>query len=393
VKEATEPAKDAASRIGSHLVLASDPDADRAGAEVFHGGDWVHLTGNQIAQILAYFMMLDPRGPRLRGGVYQSIVTTLATREIAERAGVSPDAIVTDLLVGFKYVGKAVRDYAQRIGDADDTTLLAFAAEESHGYLDTPQLRDKDAMSGALYLAKLHERLSAEGRTLLDYLKSVYEDIGEFGDRGRSITILGSAGVREIQRIMEVLRATRPTDLGGVDVEEYIDHWDTQRFDEIMGPTDREARNILVFRFDGGQITFRPSGTEPKIKFYVQTRPMAGGYGAQDLADRLSDKVYQHVLGILGRELHPAFVSLPDVIPLNSKIAVQETVENDLRRLLSEPDQTDRFLVDWLAERLADTIPGESSWDIAVPAIRAAVGDWTPAERERLEAVLTSHGK
>jgi phosphoglucomutase/phosphomannomutase len=392
VKEATEPAKAAADAFGAHLVLASDPDADRIGAEVYHGGEWVHLSGNQIATILAYFLLLDPEGPRVQGGVYQSIVTTLATRAIAERAGCEP--IVTDLLVGFKYVGKAVQELANTLGpDAPDTALLAFAAEESHGYLDTPQLRDKDAMAGALSLARLHERLAEQGRTLLDYLDAIYADIGQFGDRGRSLTILGSEGVREIRRVMEVLRRTRPSEFGGVPVQEYIDHWDTERFGEVKGATDREARNILVFRFPGGQITFRPSGTEPKLKFYVQTTGPSDGATAQGYADRLSDAVYQQVLGVLGRQLHPAFISLPDVIPLNSKLEIQRVVEEDLRHMVNEPGRALDFVADWLDERVSALIPGESAWEIARPAVRACVQDWTPDEVRQVEAVFAAHGK
>jgi phosphoglucomutase len=391
VKEATEPAKAVADAVGARLVLASDPDADRMGAEVFHDGQWVHVSGNEIAIILAYFLMLDPQGPRLKGGVYQSIVTTLATQAIAERAGVPAEAIRTDLLIGFKYIGKAVREYAEKLGPgADDTTLLAFACEESHGYLDTPQLRDKDAMGGGLYLARLHERLAAEGRTLLDYVEQVYAEIGDFGDRGRSITIPGSGGIAEIKRTMEVLRATRPMDLGGVTVTEYVDHWDTARFGDIKGATDREARNIVVFFFDGGRITFRPSGTEPKLKFYVATSTAGNAGSAQEYADKLSDLVYQHVIGILGRALSAPFVSLPDVIPLSNKVDVQEIVEQGLRQTIAEPGQSPEFVADWLREKLGAKIPGESAWEIALPAIRATVAGWSPDETGKVEAVLAT---
>lgn len=393
VKEATEPAKRRAIEVGSSIVLASDPDADRIGAEVYHHGAWVHLTGNQIATILAYYMFLDTLGPQLRGGVYQSIVTTLATRAIAERANCRP--IVTDLLVGFKYVGKAVQDYSTQFGaGADDPTLLAFAAEESHGYLDTPQLRDKDAMSGALYLAKLHERVSVEGRTLVDYLEGVYAEIGQFGDRGRSITIPGSEGVREIQRVMAALRADPPSDFGEVHVTAYQDYLDVARFGEVKGATDREARNILVFSFEGGRITFRPSGTEPKLKFYVQTSARAEGAPAQDFADQLGDVVYQRVLKILDRDLHPAFVSLPDVIPLSAKIGIQNTVEHDLRELIGQYDQSAEFIADWFDERVRSLVAGESAWDIVEPAVRSAIRDtWTQDEIRQVDSVLALRKK
>ena len=391
VKEATEPAKAAAEAMGAGLVLASDPDADRMGAEVFHRRRWVHLTGNELTIILSYFILLDPEGPRLRGGVYQTIVTTLATRAIAERAGVPPEAIIDDLLTGFKNIARAIRDYEASLGpDATDEQVLAFASEEAHGYLDTPRLRDKDAMGGGLTLARLHERLAAEGRTLVDYLDAIYAEVGDFGDRGRSIVIPGSTGIGEIKNAMAVLRETRPADLGGVPVTGYADYWDTERFGDFSGPTDREARNIMVFHFDGGRITFRPSGTEPKLKFYVATSTAAGTGSAQAYADQVSDGVYQHVTALLGRPLGPAFASLPDVIPVSNKVAVQRVVEHDLREVIAEPGQSPEFAAGWLREKLAAKIPGESAWDIALPAIRATITGWSPEETAKVEAVLAA---
>jgi phosphoglucomutase/phosphomannomutase len=385
VPESTARSKMEADRLGATLVLASDPDADRLGAEVRHGDGWYHLTGNQIATILAYYLLLDPDGPRLRGGVYQTIVTTLAVEQIAQKAGCQP--VVSDLLVGFKYIGEAVLKYGRdRDLDPVDPSLLAFAAEESHGYLDTPQLRDKDAMGGALYLARLHERLGATGRTLVDYLNAIYADVGQYGDRGRSIVIVGSAGVRRIRAVMDELRAKPPTVLAGLDVTT-DDYWDEQRRGPIRSATEREARNVLVFSFDGGRITLRPSGTEPKLKFYVQTASGNGDTGAQAWADEISEALYGEVLRMLGHELAPEFASLPDVISLNAKLEMQDEVVPHLRGIITTEDAG--FVAAWLRERVKPLVPGESASQIAAEVLRSTSRLWPTEEANRLDAVLT----
>jgi phosphoglucomutase/phosphomannomutase len=388
VPESTANSKAEADAFGSTLVLASDPDADRLGVEVFHRERWRHLTGNQIATILAYYLMLDPEGPRLRGGVYQTIVTTLAVREIAHRAGCHP--VVADLLVGFKYIGESALKHSRELGlDPEDPRLLAFAAEESHGYLDTPQLRDKDAMSAALYLAKLHERLTASDRSLIDYLESVYAEVGEFGDRGRSLVIRGSAGVHRIKSVMKQLREAPLTTLAGLEVEKVINYWDEDERGKIRSQTEREARNILVFEFAGGRVTLRPSGTEPKLKFYVQTAQPADGRSAQAWADELSDLVYGDILRVLGHELAPEFAALPDVIALDSKLAMQDSVVPGLRQLLLDEGRDPEFAAAWLKERVGELVPGESAGGVAVEVLRSVSKLWTDDEIARLEAVLS----
>jgi hypothetical protein len=320
--------------------------------------------------------------------VYQSLVTTLAVRAIAERAGCEP--IVTDLLVGFKYVGQAVLNRARELGAApDDPSLLAFAAEESHGYLDTPQLRDKDAMAGALYLAKLHERLAPSGRTLVDYLDAIYADVGEIGDRGRSIVMLGSAGIRRIRSVMEDLRSQPWHEIAGLAVEQSSDYWNEEEWGAIGSSTEREARNILTFSFAGGRLTLRPSGTEPKLKFYVSTtQPGPGGVGAQVWADQISDWVYTDILRLLGHTLAPQYVSLPDVIPLDSKLEMQDGLVPEVRRLLFEEGRSPELAADWVRERIKGLVPGESASQIAARVLRASGQQWAKDEVTVLEEVL-----
>lgn len=400
VPESTGPAKAAADAAGAALVLASDPDADRLGVEVLHRGGWRHLTGNQIAAILAYYLLLDPEGLRLRGAVYQTVVTTLAVEAIARRAGCRH--VVSDLLIGFKYVGQEVLTYERACPDADAEALLSFAAEESHGYLDTPHLRDKDAMAGALHLAALHERLSSSGRTLVDYLEAAFAEVGDFGDRGRSVVVAGSTGIRAIQGVMSRLRVRPPRVIGGMAVQDVVDRRDTTAFGEISSDTDREARNLLIYSFDGGRLSLRPSGTEPKLKFYVQTRGAPGSGAAQERADQIARAAYRDLLGVLDEVcqrdlglpdpgyagLGDAFADLPDVVALDAKVSLQRDVAAGLRERLADPGRSPEFTAQWLAGQVAAHVPGSGGWDVVAPAMAAEAANWGSAETRAAATVF-----
>ncbi len=404
VPQSTTHSKEAAQAFGATLVLASDPDADRLGAEVFHRGAWYHLTGNQIGTILSYYLLLDPDGPRLRGAVYETAVTTLGVRAIAERAGC--EHVVSDLLVGFKYIGNAVHEYQQQLEQANrpasDTDLLVFATEESHGYLDSPRLRDKDAMAGALYLARLHERLTASGQTLVDYLNMVYAEVGSFGDTGRSLIIPGSRGFQAIRDVMKTLRSDPPAELAGVRVNRVDD-----RRDASYGPlegepgwseTGWEARNFITFWFDQGRITVRPSGTEPKLKFYVQAEGTRPGEHAQDFSDALAAKVYQYMLDILGTvykdvRLTDAFAALPDVIEVERKVILQNEVASEFRGKVASPDYQADDVAEWLNRQAGRLVQGEAPWAATETAFRTAAAEWGPEAAQRVDAVFSAlHG-
>ena len=363
VAESTGPARAAAEHAGIGIVLAADPDADRLGVDVMTDGGWVHLTGNQISSVLAYFLMADPAGPQLRGAVYQTLVTTMCVPRIAERAGAGP--IVDDLLVGFKYIARSVHELEQ--SGTPPEGLMAFASEESHGYLVTPELRDKDATSAAVYLAALHGQLSADGYTLADYLARIYQDVGEFGDCGRSLVLKGSDGIEAIAGAMVSLREHPPEVLGGMTVTERRDHWDLSRYPEFSSATDREARNILVYSFDGGRVTFRPSGTEPKLKFYVQTTPEVDHpESPQRAAEAIAAKVYGETAERVGLPLSDAAVLLPDVLAVPAKVRFDEGVTS----MLSSLDEVGPEEA-WAGLRrvLAELVPGRDP----VGPVRAAL--------------------
>lgn len=393
VPESTRESKIAAAQFGASLVLASDPDADRLGVEVLHDGQWRHLTGNQIATILAYYLLLDPAGPRLRGGVYETAVTTLAVSAIAERAECHP--IVNNLLVGFKYIGNCVFQYQRSEGGAalTDTELLAFATEESHGFLDTPHLRDKDAMSGALTLARLHEKLLDSGETLVDYLAHVYREVGDFGDVGRSMVILGSRGFRAIHEVMEVLRSRQPTVVGGVRVVDVVDRRDVTRFGAKASETGWEARNLLTYSFDGGRISLRPSGTEPKLKFYAQTTTPGDVGSAQEYAEKIADELYQQLLRTLSEIYEPialrnSFARLPDVISLDGKLELQNVTAARFREEVAAKDYDEEWLARRLSEWVGRIVAGDAAWQVVEKAFTSLAAEWGDEAQERTRSVF-----
>ena len=167
VPQSTGPAVALAAAKGAGIVLSSDPDADRIGLEVRLGdGSWYHFDGNQIAAVLCYFLMLDQNGPQRKGLVIETLVTTKILGRIAQRAGQS--WCVDDLPVGFKYIADVLKSLESR-GRYRDVSCsadeLVLAAEESHGIMVVPTIREKDATPAGMYLAALYQRLDDEGRT------------------------------------------------------------------------------------------------------------------------------------------------------------------------------------------------------------------------------------
>ena len=273
----------------------------------------------------------------------------------------------------------------------DDATLLSFAAEESHGYLVTPRMRDKDGMSGGIYLAHLFQREAESGRSVLDYLNRIYAELGEFGDIGRSLLVSGSAGISQIHSVMQELRTGDHKEFAGRRVLEEIDHWDEEAFGPISSNTDREARNVLTFVLEDARLTFRPSGTEPKLKFYVQTaQPQGSPQTAQDKATDLSNEVFGSLVEMMGSNLDPYFAALPDVISLEKKLYLQNDVLPTLKdQIVADPGDVDGHRV-WLAKQLSSLVPGGSVWSSAAAAFTRAAVDWEAPLKSALDEVLAT---
>jgi len=268
-----------AKTLGADLVLASDPDADRIGVAVpvsgDRRGDWTTLDGNQIGVLLSAFVIKESeaRGT-LRSDHYlvSTLVSSPMGRAVAEREGIR---IEDDLLVGFKWIAK-------RIDEAGPAGFL-FAFEESHGYLKGTHARDKDAAVAALLFAELAAAVKDRKQSVLEYLDDLYIDVGHHDDRPINKTYEGREGLAKIESLMDGLRAHPPRRIGGLTLTEVHDYKTHEvralNRAEPARPLPRPSGDLLIFHTElaGTRFAARPSGTEPKIKFYLFARTEVPG--------------------------------------------------------------------------------------------------------------------
>ncbi|MGA3324336.1 MAG: phospho-sugar mutase [Terriglobia bacterium] len=387
VSEATVPATRFAESVGSGVVLSSDPDADRVGLEArLADGSWYHFDGNKIATLLCYYLMLDPDGPQRRGLVMETLVTTKILGRIAATAGDS--WIIDDLLVGFKYMANVLKILEQRGRWGNVCTRpesLVLATEEAHGLMLTSAIRDKDSAPACMFLAALYQKVRLEGRNLLDYYVEILEKLGGYADTGRSIVMTGAEGGIQRDRIVASLRASLPKTLGGRAVRKVVDYWNEDLFGKLQSSTDQLSRNVLQFFLDGCIVTIRPSGTEPKLKFYCQLVPFETPQGRtagpalrgmelmRDLTQQvetLARAVYQELLARLDLRLGEPALLLPDIIDIGRKQEFERNTIPKLREAIAQG----RFrnladLLDWLRGEVAAMTPGADP----LPALRAGV--------------------
>jgi phosphoglucomutase/phosphomannomutase len=266
----------AARHPAAELVLSTDPDADRLGAMIRRrDGTWRFLTGNEIAALVTHFKLAQlahqGRMPPSPIVIRTQVTTELVTR-IARAFGCQ---VVDDLLVGFKYVADVLhhleRDgrYGDVTGKPDDFLL---AAEESHGLLVTPHIRDKDAAGGSLLLAELALYQKRRGLTVDEYLDQLYREHGYFHTQLQPVVMTGVLGKKLMAEMLDALRTDPPEAVGGLAVTHFEDLLNEEgRFGPLKGETDRASRNVLIFRLgEQARITLRPSGTEPKAKAYSE---------------------------------------------------------------------------------------------------------------------------
>ena len=388
VPHATEPAREFAGRHGSGIVLSSDPDADRIGLEArLADGTWYHFDGNQIAAILGYHLMLDPYGPRRRGLVIETLVTTRLLGRVVAEAGDS--WLIDDLLVGFKYVADVLKTL-ERSGRYKDIACspqdLVLAAEESHGVVMAPGIRDKDATPACMFLAALYQRLLDEDRTMLDYYVDILRELGGYDNVNRGITLAGAEGTRKKDRIMASLRETPPTELAGQTVRRFVDYWDPERFGPIAGDTDRLPRNVLQAHTDQFVITVRPSGTEPKLKLYCQLLPDGEPLDAagtdllervRSKADRVARSLYEEMLARIDVSLDEAALLLPDIIDLENKQRFATETVPRLREAMGGGRFADMDeLLQWLRRDTAEMTPAADPMPALKPALAWLCGRW-----------------
>ncbi|EOO33379.1 phosphoglucomutase [Bacillus cereus VD133] len=254
-------------KVGADVLIATDPDADRLGVAVRnHNGEFQVLTGNQTgALMLDYLLSQKKENGTLpeNGVVLKTIVTSEIGRTIAKAYGL--DTI--DTLTGFKFIGEKIRQYEES-GQYE----FQFGYEESYGYLIRPFCRDKDAVQSVLFACEVAAYYKSQGKTLYDGLLEVFEKYGFFREDLVSLTLKGKDGAEKIQEMMATFRENPPKEVAGltvVAVEDYKASVVTSLQDGHKEEIHLPKSNVLKYQLeDGSWFCLRPSGTEPKIKFY-----------------------------------------------------------------------------------------------------------------------------
>lgn len=279
-----------AKATGAELILATDPDADRVGVGVRNSnGEYILLNGNQTASILAYYTLARltetgkmPKNPMM----VKTIVTTDLLSDIAESYGVK----MYEVLTGFKYIAEIIR-----INEGKETYV--GGGEESYGYLGADFVRDKDAVMTSCMIAEAAAWASSRGTTMLGLLDEIYTQFGYYTESLISLTRKGIAGKQEIADMMTKFRTQTPDTIAEMKVVAVFDYKSGEKQNKATGKSEKSglpASDVLQFLLeDGSKITVRPSGTEPKIKFYFSVRCKLYSDGskgqANDKLKQLSD--------------------------------------------------------------------------------------------------------
>lgn len=253
--------------IGADILVATDPDADRLGAAVRRqDGEYEVISGNQIASLMVDYLLLAKQESNTlpdNAVVLKSIVSSEFPTVIAESYG----AKMVDVLTGFKFIAEKIKQYEE-----DGSYDFQFGFEESYGYLVKPFVRDKDAIQALVLIAEVAAYYKKKGQTLYDGLQALYEKHGYYQEKTISVTMSGLSGAEKIKALMAKFRQQAPEAFAGKKVVETQDYGTSERTraDGQKEAIDMPSSNVLKYVLeDGSWIAIRPSGTEPKIKFYI----------------------------------------------------------------------------------------------------------------------------
>ena len=273
---------DLAKKVGSDLIIGTDPDSDRIGTMVRKGDEYVTITGNQMGVLLLdYIIQARKAMGKLpaNAGAVSSIVSTAMSRAVCEANGVHFE----DTFTGFKFMAERIASW-----EAAKSYQYIFAFEESYGYMVGDYVRDKDAVTAAMLVAEMAAHYSMEGKTLLDAMNELYEKYGWFSEKTVNLVMPGLDGMRKMKAIMDDLRSNPPEEIAGETVIRLRDYLDGSINVKGLGKVDRTpffGSNVLYFELaDGSSFIVRPSGTEPKIKVYLLVR----GKNREDCAAKVS---------------------------------------------------------------------------------------------------------
>ena len=274
-------AVDLAKKVGSDLIIGTDPDSDRIGTMVRTGDSYTTITGNQMGVLLIDYII---RARKATGtmpanpGVLSSIVSTSMARAVCEANGVHFE----DTFTGFKFMAERVAAW-----EAAKSYNYIFAFEESYGYMMGDFVRDKDAVTASMMVAEMAAFYHKQGMTLMDAMMALYKKYGWFKEKTLNLVMPGLDGLQKMKDLMAELRANPPKEIGGQEVIRTRDYADGSIYVAELGKvgtTPFFGSNVLYFELaDGSSFIVRPSGTEPKIKIYLLVR----GDSAEQCAERI----------------------------------------------------------------------------------------------------------
>ena len=254
-------------QVGADVLVATDPDADRVGVEVLQkDGSYLNLSGNQIGAIMAKYILEAHKNAGTlpeNAALCKSIVSTDLVTKIAESYG----ATMFNVLTGFKFIAEKIQEFEEK---HNHTYMMGF--EESFGYLIKPFVRDKDAIQAVLVVAELAAYYRSRGLTLADGIEEIYKEYGYYAEKTISVTLSGVDGAEQIKAIMAKFRNNAPKEWNGTAitvVEDFKAQTATAADGTVTNLTTPPSDVLKYTLADGSWIAVRPSGTEPKIKFYI----------------------------------------------------------------------------------------------------------------------------
>ncbi|VQC04708.1 phosphoglucomutase [Streptococcus pneumoniae] len=254
-------------QVGADVLVATDPDADRVGVEVLQkDGSYLNLSGNQIGAIMAKYILEAHKNAGTlpeNAALCKSIVSTDLVTKIAESYG----ATMFNVLTGFKFIAEKIQEFEEK---HNHTYMMGF--EESFGYLIKPFVRDKDAIQAVLVVAELAAYYRSRGLTLADGIEEIYKECGYYAEKTISVTLSGVDGAEQIKAIMAKFRNNAPTEWNATAItviEDFKAQTATVADGTVTNLTTPPSDVLKYTLADGSWIAVRPSGTEPKIKFYI----------------------------------------------------------------------------------------------------------------------------
>lgn len=267
---ALQMAVDKAKAIDADIVMASDPDADRVGIAVKNDkGEWILVNGNQTAMMLVYYLVKRwSELGKITGKEY--LVKTIVTTELIATMAKKFKVPYFDCYTGFKWIAAIIREQEGKM-------QYIGGGEESYGFLCQDFVRDKDAVSACVMIAEVAAWAKDNGKTVYELIQDIYLEFGFSKEKGISVVKKGKSGAEEIKQMMSGFRVAPPKELAGSQVVVIKDYSTLRMIDVLAGKTESlempESSNVLqYFTADGTKVSVRPSGTEPKIKFYIEVK-------------------------------------------------------------------------------------------------------------------------